>query len=566
MNFKELLKNKKTKDLIIYVFAGLMGFLVFMQISYGKVLNIKNVNWLLGTGDSIQHYLGWIAYRQSGSVFPLAMTDRLFYPHYFAIMYTDSLPLLAVIFKIIGNFIKGDFQYVGLWLCACYILQAVFAARLLKHFNDGVIPVVLGSVFFVLCPVLWMRSQGHSSLCGLWLILWALDFLFGFEEYAKDRKKCFVNAVLIGFLAASSHLYIYAMAGMVLFSFAIQVMVKKKDFALSGITLLSYILTGTFTIGLFGGFSSSGTSFSGGGLGQFNMNLNALVNPLYYSDRFLPKLSLYNKEQYEGFGYLGVGIIILCIAAVCIKILYRVLGEKRKLMPQNSAGLGVGILIVLTVIVACQNSFTLGSVKLFSIGIPGFLEKIWSCFRASGRMVMVLVLLATLLGVGGIIKGISNKTLATLFLLVCALTQITELGAIAKSLEHFEGGHMFVEEKPEPEAFWDVLARDENIKHLVITDMMSETDYYRLGKWALENGKTMSSFASARTDDSLIHESAMERVFNPEEGEIFIIPECMKAEYLKEAYGLYYYEAGEYYVAVKTPIEGFKAVREPDLP
>ncbi|MCR5720232.1 MAG: hypothetical protein K6F84_06660, partial [Lachnospiraceae bacterium] len=307
-------------------------------------------------------------------------------------------------------------------------------------------------------------------------------------------------------------------------------------------------------------------SFSGGGLGQFNMNLNALVNPMYYSDRFLPKLSLYNKEQYEGFGYLGAGIIILCIAAVCIKILYRVLGEKRKLMPQNSAGLGVGILIVLTVIVACQNSFTLGSVKLFSIGIPGFLEKIWSCFRASGRMVMVLVLLATLLGVGGIIKGISNKTLATLFLLVCALTQITELGAIAKSLKHFEGGHMFVEEKPEPEAFWDVLARDENIKHLVITDMMSETDYYRLGKWALENGKTMSSFASARTDDSVIHESAMERVFNPEEGEIFIIPECMKAEYLKEAYGLYYYEAGEYYVAVKTPIEGFKAAREPDLP
>jgi len=64
------------------------------------------------------------------------------------------------------------------------------------------------------------------------------------------------------------------------------------------------------------GFFSFGLSDSGlGGFGFFSFNLNALFNSLGTS-RWLPGLELYDARQYEGYAYLGLGMLLIGVVAV----------------------------------------------------------------------------------------------------------------------------------------------------------------------------------------------------------------------------------------------------------
>jgi len=50
--------------------AGLLGFVWFLQIGGGSTLNPTNVGWVLA-GDWLQHWLGWLLFRNEPWTFPL---------------------------------------------------------------------------------------------------------------------------------------------------------------------------------------------------------------------------------------------------------------------------------------------------------------------------------------------------------------------------------------------------------------------------------------------------------------------------------------------------------------
>ncbi len=60
-----------------------------------------------------------------------------------------------------------------------------------------------------------------------------------------------------------------------------------------------------------GGFYG-GSSGVGPGLGTFGSNFNTFINPINYG-RLLPEMGIENVFQYEGFGYLGLGVILLSL-------------------------------------------------------------------------------------------------------------------------------------------------------------------------------------------------------------------------------------------------------------
>lgn len=69
------------------------------------------------------------------------MTDMLSYPDQISIIFTDSIPCFAVIFKILSPVLPENFQYFGLWGMMCFILQGIIAARILKSYSDSRISV-----------------------------------------------------------------------------------------------------------------------------------------------------------------------------------------------------------------------------------------------------------------------------------------------------------------------------------------------------------------------------------------------------------------------------------------
>ena len=65
--------------------------------------------------DIIQHYAGWEAFRDSDWAFPLAYTDHMAEGDGTLISYTDSLPWIAIFFKLFNSFFPESFQYFGIY-------------------------------------------------------------------------------------------------------------------------------------------------------------------------------------------------------------------------------------------------------------------------------------------------------------------------------------------------------------------------------------------------------------------------------------------------------------------
>lgn len=112
--------------------GALLGALVFLVLYGVRVLDPVCVDWILNnpSPDPSQHYLGWVFYRRSGWHLPyLGANYSAIYPYRTSILYTDSIPLLAVVCKLLGGVLPARFQYLGLWGLFCYAMRAVWPRR-----------------------------------------------------------------------------------------------------------------------------------------------------------------------------------------------------------------------------------------------------------------------------------------------------------------------------------------------------------------------------------------------------------------------------------------------------
>ena len=131
MNVERERKSIFDSDACMYLCVVSIGLICFCVIYGTKVLNPGYVDWILSGGDLTQHYLGWVAYRASDWHFPIGMVDTLAYPYQTSIIFTDSIPLFAVIFKALSPILPETFQYFGLWGVCCFVLQGVCACRII---------------------------------------------------------------------------------------------------------------------------------------------------------------------------------------------------------------------------------------------------------------------------------------------------------------------------------------------------------------------------------------------------------------------------------------------------
>lgn len=144
--------NKKLTALHVFIFGNLIGITVFLLIYGVSVLSFTNVDWLLastkleGLSDLSQHYLGWVAFRNSPWHFPFGLFDGL-YSDSLSITYTDSIPLFAIPFKLLSPLLPEQFQYFGLYGILSYALTGGFAALLLWFGTSSTIYSIIGSFF-----------------------------------------------------------------------------------------------------------------------------------------------------------------------------------------------------------------------------------------------------------------------------------------------------------------------------------------------------------------------------------------------------------------------------------
>ena len=98
--------------------GALLGALVFLAVYGVRVLDPTSVDWILNnpSPDPAQHYLGWELFRRSPVHLPyIGANYNAVYPFRTSVLFTDSLPLAALLFKLLGGVLPARFQYFGWW-------------------------------------------------------------------------------------------------------------------------------------------------------------------------------------------------------------------------------------------------------------------------------------------------------------------------------------------------------------------------------------------------------------------------------------------------------------------
>src|SRR5262245_44229876 len=97
---------------------AIVGTIIFFTVVGPRVLQPTNISWL-SVSDRATHYLGWDFFRNSPWTFPIGLNPRYGLELSSTIVFSDSVPLLAFLFKPFTVILPEPFQYFGLWIYAC---------------------------------------------------------------------------------------------------------------------------------------------------------------------------------------------------------------------------------------------------------------------------------------------------------------------------------------------------------------------------------------------------------------------------------------------------------------
>ena len=478
----------------------IIEMLLFISIYGIRVLNPCYTDWLLvNGGDLEQHYIGWLAYKKSVWMFPIGLTNNLCNPYDTSIIFTDSIPLLAVPCKLLGMFIQMDFQYFGIWALLCFELQGIIAFKIYSKYVDSEIYCVLAAILTTLAPVMLLRVFVHTALAAQWLILLAIYYLL---EYDVDNKRNILRVVILSVLATMTHIYFVLMVGIIVMGICIKDITLSKRIKGSLIFLIVYILPAMIIVYLLGGFSV-GTASNAGGYGYYNLNLNAFFNPDALSgwesdwSYFLDGLPRTDFRQYEGFAYLGIGCMFLLGVALMVFV------KKHLRIIKKEDFIAIIAIFMVSLVYAIGPNVDLGDKEILSVSVPEGLMNILSIFRASGRVVWISVYLLVVLAVVCVGK-LQYKNIAITIISSALCIQIGDLHPkLMEKWNTFSVQSRYENSLEQCNILREALS-DKSIKHLVLMDDLEQSENFDFAILALKNNKTINTFYLAREMDSQI--------------------------------------------------------------
>ena len=401
--------NEAFKKLPNIIQPFLIGSLLFLYIVGFQVVPFDNIYWLIDClthegipmiCDSQQHLLGWLFFR-STDFFQFPLLKNISYGLYYgsSLIFTDSLPIFALLFRPFDHIIEFEFQYLGLWIFCSFIMQAFFADRILRLYIDDNKYIFISTIFFCIAPIFLNKLFfSHIALSSHWIILASI-----YIYLRKDFSIKIWLALII--LAALVHGYYIAFVSIIFLMDITKYHLetkKTKDVMVFLGTFFSTMVVTLYSLGYF----ILGGNFSNRGYGTFRMNLNALFDPkaevslnasMLFKDLATPSINS-GFGDYEGYNFLGSGIICLTLLSI-----YFCLKNREKLASYfNSANIKVIIVFsFLIFIYSISNNISFGETEIFTYTLPKFTKIITKSFRSSGRffwinyyLIYIIVLIA----------------------------------------------------------------------------------------------------------------------------------------------------------------------------
>ena len=493
---------------LIFSFGAILGAIVFIWLFGTAIIDPSNTSWIFAhPDDSTQHHLGWAFYRNTPWTFPICMTEGLTCNELVSCMYTDSIPIFAIIFKLLSPLLPDTFQYLGIWGVVCFALNGGFAALLLSRIKNNIIFTSLCSLFYTLFFPSINRITHHNSLGAIWLIMIAMILTI---DHRRKYKHSFTPMILwsvVCVLATLIHIYFIPMLYFVMLGYGILLIFKDKQLKRAIITFASSTFSAILSLFVIGAFEGK-SSYADGGYGIYSANVNTFFNSMGHS-KYIRQLST-TQGQYEGYGYLGLGMLVCCFLGVIIALnkldskhdglikSAKAYIRKHKIeLIASGAVFAVSFLWAMTTTVACNEKV------IINIPIPHKLVMALGVFRATGRFIWLPCLIVMTTAIWLVTK--LNKRSAAAALTICVWLQYMDMRNYRAEL-YEEYGHIHEVPQNVSAEEWEMLS--DGVSELVFLPLVPEYHnymqmYFELGNLAAQDKLKLSSFYLARSD----HES-----------------------------------------------------------
>lgn len=427
--------------LLIPIVSGIICFFVICGFN---ALNPSNLA-VVADGDPACEYIGWQHFRKSPLTLPPGSIPTLGIGLENSIALSGSMTLTALLFKPFASVLPQNFQYAGIWLLTCFILQAIVAWKLAGLWDEKIL-----FRFFCMClmlfapPWLW-RLHGHYMLFGHFLILAAL-YLY-FKSWAKPRKYMLLWCILMC-ISVLAHIYICAMCtGIFIASLIDGIRSKRiniKDTVISLFASIAGILLLLWLVGYFSGIPME----SRPGFGFYRMNILSFLNPDGWS--YILKNIPSSPGEYEGFNYLGLGLLLIMIW--CIPY---ILSPKYSLWNIIKNNWPLFVVLVLLFIYALSNNIYCGKYEVFTL--PQKIYPFSDSFRAGGRFFWPIYYVLVLFCCITIIKFFKYRT-GIILLAIATVVQAADTSTVWSKFSNL-GSKSSIYKDVLCDEFWDLAAK-----------------------------------------------------------------------------------------------------------
>jgi len=351
-----------------------LGFLAgnspYWQAPRGLVLN----SW----ADISTAISGYRYFVRDAWTLPLLQTAKLGVPDAINIIFTDSIPLVALAGRLLYRATGQVVNPYGAWTALCFIASALSMTGLAAVLGQRGIAAALMATASGLCMPALLERWGHMSLMAQWEI--PLVFILYFSARSPRRATGLVAwSLLLAVVALWTHSYLFVMVMGILAAALAQAVVDRRlrlSQAASIAGLFVVVLAGLVFVS---GHVANQGSLAAWGFGVFSMNLLSPIVPQFSA--LFPALGERMVDatggQYEGFSYLGAGILLLVLATQ--PRLWRALIGA---WPRH---IFLAAVLAAFALFAISNEVYAGVRHVVAIPLPASVLAIASMFRSSGR-------------------------------------------------------------------------------------------------------------------------------------------------------------------------------------
>ena len=94
---------------------------LFIYLFGVEFISPQNQDWLY-SGDLSVYQIGWKYFRNDIWRFPLGLNPNFGIYAGGSIVFSDSIPILSIFFKLIKSYLPTNFQYFSIWFILCFFM------------------------------------------------------------------------------------------------------------------------------------------------------------------------------------------------------------------------------------------------------------------------------------------------------------------------------------------------------------------------------------------------------------------------------------------------------------